>query len=630
MAKEALNTDVAWQHAETRGAILDAARRLLDGTGAANLSLDAVADATGFAHATIYAYFASRGDLLTSILCDDLAAFARGLKDDFPFSEPSETPPDEPALSVVASAPEPEGVPETETGEPEPEAAAEPLEIPQTKASDPEPEPEIAAAAIEEPLAEEAPEPAVADAAPESEIAGIRQAIARLEGRRVDAWLERRLRVFEKTLAELETRVASVEGASGRATGLVEESIKAFAERADALEKRQRDAGGDIAERLESADRKSRGTVAELRAALNDVYGRLETLEIAKGIAVTPAPSLDAQWEAGETTIAPAENTKPERPLTAAAETYLSAARRAAKTAAELAEMESGNSFLAAAKKSWTRTRLIVAGCIGVGVLMVVAGFVLHAAIPVHQGIVRPIPPVAMQPATVPKVRVAARLVAPLPHPDMAIYRLSALASTGNANAELLLGLRTLDGDGVSKDDAKAAQLLQQSAAQGNAIAQYWLGTLYERGRGVAADPAAAWRWYQSAAKKGNVKAMYNLAVADARGKGTKANPAQAAHWFWVAAMQGYLDAQYNLAVLYERGQGVPQSLINAYKWYAIAAAAGDTDSKTSVDALKTQLKPADLAAGAHAAAGYKPNAQDRAANDPPELSRQPAQQPGG
>jgi localization factor PodJL len=203
----------------------------------------------------------------------------------------------------------------------------------------------------------------------------------------------------------------------------------------------------------------------------------------------------------------------------------------------------------------------------------------------------------------------------------MAFYRVTAAASTGNADAELLLGLRTLDGD-----DAKAAGLLQQSAGQGNAIAQYWLGTLYERGRGVKADPAVALRWYQSAAKKGNVKAMYNLAVAAAHGKGTKTSLATAAHWFWVAAMQGYVDAQYNLAVLYERGQGVPQSLVNAYKWYAIAAAAGDKDSKSSIDALKTQLKPAELAAGERAAASYKPGPQDAGANTPPD----PSQLPGG
>ncbi len=345
---------------------------------------------------------------------------------------------------------------------------------------------------------------------------------------------------------------------------------------------------------------------------------------------MTPAPPLDTQWEAGETVVVPAGKPASDKPLTEAAETYLAAARRAAKTAAELAEIERGNNFVAAARASWTRTRIILAACVALGLVLIVIGVMMNAMMPSSRTIVHPVaqvPPPARV-AVAKNVPAAVKPIAatPAPKSDMALYRVTALASTGNEDAELLLASRTLDGDGVAKDETRAAQLFQQSAGQGNAIAQYWLGTLYERGGGVKKDEAAAWRWYQSAAKKGNVKAMYNLAVADARGKGTKANTAQAAHWFWVAAMQGYVDAQYNLAVLYERGQGVPQSLVNAYKWYAIAAAAGDKDSKAAIDVLKTQLKPAELSAGEHAASAYKPNAMDRAANTPPV----PSALPGG
>ncbi|HEX3675404.1 MAG TPA: TetR family transcriptional regulator [Rhizomicrobium sp.] len=617
MAKEALNTqDIAWQHAETRAAILGAARALLAKDDGAGLSLDAVADATNLAHATIYAYFATRQDMLVSMLCDDVAAFARTLHDTFPFSEPpepvTEPVPVTPLFAPVAEAtPEPEPVAE-ETPEPEP-VAEEPPQEPATDVA-----PEV--------FSETLPETAQPSG---DEIADIKQAIAKLEGRRVDAWLERRLRVFEKTLADLETRMTTSEASVTRATGVVDENLKTFGQRAEALEKRQREASDSAAERLEAGDRKARGSAAELRAALNDVYGRLEKLEIAKGIAVTPSPPLDAQWEAGETVVAPVEKPVTDEPYTAAAETYLSAARRAAKTAAELAEIERGNSFVAAARKSWTRTRIILAACVALGVVLVVIGLMMNAMMPSPHPIVRPavhVPPPVHVAVAKPAPAAPAKPIIVAPKPDMALYRVTALASTGNEDAELLLGSRMLDGDGVAKDDAKAAQLFQQSAGQGNAIAQYWLGTLYERGGGVKKDEAAAWRWYQSAAKKGNVKAMYNLAVADARGKGAKANVAQAAHWFWVAAMQGYVDAQYNLAVLYERGQGVPQSLVNAYKWYAIAAAAGDKDSKAAIDVLKTQLKPAELSAGEHAASAYKPNPVDRAANTLPD----PSALPGG
>ena len=105
--------DAAWQHRETRAAILTAARGLADGDGLATLSLDAIAGATGFAPPTIYAYFASKADLLLCIVADDLAGFARTLRDNFPFSEPApeEEPVPEPdaapALSLVPAVPEP-------------------------------------------------------------------------------------------------------------------------------------------------------------------------------------------------------------------------------------------------------------------------------------------------------------------------------------------------------------------------------------------------------------------------------------------------------------------------------------------------------------------------------------------
>jgi TPR repeat protein/AcrR family transcriptional regulator len=664
MAKEALNIEgeaaPAWQHRQTRAAILAAARDLLAGDG--TLTLGAVADKTGFAPPTIYAYFASRSDLQVSILADDFVTFARSLRDDFPFSEP-EVLAEEPQIAepdpspVLSLVPRVDTVSEVEQGAVEAPADLQPIDP--IAAVEPEPaeepdqatEPQFELTPALQPAtdavhSEPADDATPAESAPVSdvpaaggELAELKQAVARLEAHKVDAWLERRLRVFEKTLAGIETRLASSEGASTQAASAVAEGVKTFAQRAEVSEKRQREATDGFAQRIETAERGLRGTVAELRAGLNDVYYRLEALEIVKGMAVAPSPpSLDDQWQAGEVSVPPREENAPaieQKPLTAAAETYLSAARRAAKTAAELAQIDSTTRFIASARQSWLRTRFILAGCVGVGVVLVTAGLllrhymaeprhivvprpVIHAVLPMHRAMVAKAMPVA-KPAPVAAAPVSGRS-------EMETYRLAALASTGNTDAELLFGVRKMDGDGTAQSDAEAAQLFQHAADQDNPIAQYWLGTFYERGRGVTANAVTARHWYETAAKKGNLKAMYNLAVANAQGLGGKRDPAQAAHWFWVAAMQGYGDAQYNLAVLYERGQGVPQSLVNAYKWYAIAAKAGDQDSKARVDALKTQLGAGDLESGERAAAGYKPNAMIPAAN----LAPDPAQLPGG
>ncbi len=216
-------------------------------------------------------------------------------------------------------------------------------------------------------------------------------------------------------------------------------------------------------------------------------------------------------------------------------------------------------------------------------------------------------------PATAPKPVQAAALTP--------LDRLTAQANAGNARAELIVGLKYLDGDGIPVSEPDAAKWLERAAEQGMPVAQYRLGTMYERGRGVKADPARAVHWYSLAAQAGNRKAMHNLAVAYSSGAGTTKNLAEAARWFSKAAALGLADSQFNLAVLYERGMGVPQSLIDAYKWYAIAAASGDTESRSRIDALGSQLSPDDKAAAQKAAEAFRPQTPDPKANVAPQMS---------
>jgi localization factor PodJL len=199
--------------------------------------------------------------------------------------------------------------------------------------------------------------------------------------------------------------------------------------------------------------------------------------------------------------------------------------------------------------------------------------------------------------------------------------RLAALATSGNAKAEVLLGLEYVDGDGEPVNEAEGAKWLERAAFQGEDVAAYRLGTLYERGQGVPADPAKAALWYAVAARAGNRKAMHNLAVAYAQGAGVQKDLPTAAQWFSRAAALGLADSQFNVAVLYERGMGVPQSLADAYKWYAIAAAQGDTESKTRLEALDSQISAGEKANAQKAAANFRPEPLNRTANSPPDTA---------
>ena len=201
------------------------------------------------------------------------------------------------------------------------------------------------------------------------------------------------------------------------------------------------------------------------------------------------------------------------------------------------------------------------------------------------------------------------------------IDRLTAAANAGNARAELIVGLKYLDGDGVAPNDGEAVKWLARAADAGEPVAQYRLGTMYERGRGVSVDAAKAVRWYQAAANQGSRKSMHNLAVAYAEGTGVKKDFSEASRWFLKAAALGLSDSQFNLAVLYERGLGVPQNLVDAYKWYAIAASQGDQESKTRLAAIAGQLNSDERAAAQHAADTFKPGQLDARANVAPTVA---------
>ena len=62
------------------------------------------------------------------------------------------------------------------------------------------------------------------------------------------------------------------------------------------------------------------------------------------------------------------------------------------------------------------------------------------------------------------------------------------LAAQGDADAQVELALRYLEGDGVLKDSGEAARLYGLAAEQGHAAGQVGLGWLHVDGNGVEED----------------------------------------------------------------------------------------------------------------------------------------------
>ena len=112
-------------------------------------------------------------------------------------------------------------------------------------------------------------------------------------------------------------------------------------------------------------------------------------------------------------------------------------------------------------------------------------------------------------------------------------------ATQGDADAELLMGLRYADGNGVIKNDKEAARWFEKAARHGNAEAQYRYGLALLEGRGVVQDYRAAFSWIEQPARLGHSNAQYTLGELYRYGTGTVMNKAQAYLWFNLAASQG-------------------------------------------------------------------------------------------
>ena len=399
-------------------------------------------------------------------------------------------------------------------------------------------------------------------------------------GRAPDAWLERRLRVFERALNNIELR----EEKSGRertdGLGALEEGLR------------------QMREALAQGEAQSRAAALELRAQLDEMTLRIGTLEIAQmDRALVPQPLLP------EPDFTPLSDPAPELAEEASEEkreeapdSFIAQARRSAQ-AAQIAAQSTAQAEPANDDKK-LRIRWFVIAAV-VLILVFASATIAFAKLAQSD---------------------AARLIVVngVAHRHLALLpaeRLAALADGGDARARTLIAQDYLRGEGLPQNDVAAARWSLLAAAQGQPVAQYMLGTLYQQGAGLASDPHAAFRWFQAAALQGNRKAMHNLAIAYAQGQGVEKNPQESARWFARAAMLGYVDSQFDLAVLYERGEGVPQSLSDAYKWYAIAAAQGDAPSAERIEVLRTQLAPADIAAAARAAKAFTPEPFSAAAN---------------
>ena len=150
---------------------------------------------------------------------------------------------------------------------------------------------------------------------------------------------------------------------------------------------------------------------------------------------------------------------------------------------------------------------------------------------------------------------------------------------------------------GTLPPPSASASLPHVRAQQGDAEAQLQLGMRYAEGDGVIQSDKEAARWFALAAKQGLAEAQYQYGLALLHGRGVVQDYRSAFSWIERPARAGYAKAQFSLGELYRYGTGTAVDKARAYLWFNLAAAQGVDAAAKARDSLVWQLKPEQIAA---------------------------------
>ena len=152
------------------------------------------------------------------------------------------------------------------------------------------------------------------------------------------------------------------------------------------------------------------------------------------------------------------------------------------------------------------------------------------------------------------------------------ISRLQADAERGFVKQEIQLGAAYFTGQGVNRDEKRAAYWYEKAANAGDPGAQFEIGSFYQAGVGVERNPVQAVRWFQRSAAGGSVSAKVNLGAAYLLGDGVRKDPVLAEELFREAYAKKDGHAACDLGDMYYHGMGVAPDELAAEHWYEAGA----------------------------------------------------------
>jgi len=170
---------------------------------------------------------------------------------------------------------------------------------------------------------------------------------------------------------------------------------------------------------------------------------------------------------------------------------------------------------------------------------------------------------------------------------NTALEDLSAAAGGGHTGAMFLLGCMYEDGDGVLRDERRAAEYYAGAAEAGHAGASLNLGIMHLNGLLPDEDLSEAFRLISKAAESGDPEAEAALGTMYYEGLGTETDLSKAYSLYRASFDAGYRPAVHELALMTYRGEGTGKDEEEARRMLREAAHRGDEDAEATLRALE-------------------------------------------
>lgn len=146
------------------------------------------------------------------------------------------------------------------------------------------------------------------------------------------------------------------------------------------------------------------------------------------------------------------------------------------------------------------------------------------------------------------------------------LVELTSLAESGEAIAQLRLGMRYRDGDGVAQNYREALRWYRRCADQGDPEGMDNVGYMYLKGWGVPVNFEIATGYFKASAAQNHPQGLFNLGNSYFSGQGVEQDYVLAIAAWREAAVRGHQHAKWRLATLYAAGEGLPLDRVKAEK----------------------------------------------------------------